>query len=176
MLIDQITKQENEDRFIASQLITDTLIKNQYTNIQCKGTPITESIDLNCKCTKQNKDYKFNVEIKKNNKTDYEFSIYPHALLRRDKLERMLEQSQDIPLYYMVLLNEKTCYLYNIRKIDWTKIELVNLHLKRTQLDDYSPYICYPTYRIPYNLAAKADISKYYADYKQTCQKKEIQH
>lgn len=69
-------------------------------------------------------------------------------------------------LFYMVLLNNETCYIFNIKKIDWSKINTFDWWIKETQVDPNSPYHKYKTFSLPTSLAMKTvDCSKYFEMY-----------
>lgn len=163
-----IDAQEDEDRFVASALITDILKGKGFTNIKCNGTSIKCSVDLKCSCTiDYNTNCNFNVEIKKNTKTQSQLETFPHTLLKQGKLLRMKNESEGLPLYFVVLLNEQYGYIYNCRTINWNDVELVNLRQKRIQYNPNSDWINIPTYRIPYNMGYKFNINQYYNQYRQ---------
>ena len=72
----------------------------------------------------------------------------------------------NVQLYYMVLLNEEKCMLFNLDKLDWNKVKTVTWHIKKTQYWDQSYYVDTPVYMIPYEMAeAECDCTQYYQDY-----------
>lgn len=157
-----ITAQEKKDRFIASKCLTELLSKGK--DLQIKPTEITDSVDLNCSVVnKNNKKIPFNVEIKERYKSDYQLKLYPNAELKADKLKRMKSVTpKGTKLFYMVLLNNKECLLFDLDKLDWSKVTTKYWHIKRTQVNPNSDYIDVLTHFIPYDLALKRiDITEY---------------
>lgn len=162
----KIEAQEAKDRYVASECLK-WLIPNGR-DLEINPTKITDYVDLNCSVVIPN-GFKvpFNVEIKERFKNEEQLKKYPHAELKVDKLERMKSVTpEDTSLLYMVLLNNKTCFIFNMDKLDWSKVETRKWRIKRTQLNPNSDYITVPTHFIPYELAvATMDCSNFFQQY-----------
>ena len=162
----KIELQEEKDRYVASECLKWLLRKG--TNLNITPTEITDYVDLNCSVINQKgNNVPFNVEIKERFKNEQQLQKNPNAELKVDKLERMRSVTKKgTKLLYMVLLNNKTCYLFNLDKLDWSKVEKRNWRIKRTQFNPNSDYITVPTYFIPYELAdVTMDCSNFFNDY-----------
>lgn len=161
-----IEAQEKKDRYVASECLKWLMRKGSELTIL--PTDTKDYVDLNCSVINTNNvKVPFNVEIKERFKNDDQLKKYPHAELKVDKLERMKSVTPDgTRLLYMVLLNNKTCYLFNLSNLDWSRVEKRNWRIKRTQFNPYSDYVTVPTYFIPYDMATVTmDCSNYFEDY-----------
>lgn len=167
-LNERINEQERRDRYVAKKCLER--LKKQGWNLQMEGTDdVYCPVDLVCTASTSHKDQLFNVEIKARYKNDYQLEAYPYAELKHNKLMRMrrVTDYDTTRLYYLVLLNNKTCYLYDLDDIDWEEIDTFIWHIKKTQFDDDSEvYEDVLTYKLPYKLAkAKCDCSDFYKEY-----------
>lgn len=155
--------QENElkGRYVAEKCLSELLKNYEYT---VTSTELSCPVDLKCCVTSTNNEIKFNVEVKQRTKNEEQLLKYPNCELKVDKFNRMLTETPiGTSLIYMVLLNESTCYFFNLRKMDWNQVTTFDWRIKKTQVDPNSPYLVYPTYSIPTSLAfAKMDCSKYF--------------
>lgn len=159
---EQVQKNEEKGRYVAENVLSDFLKNYQY-NIT--ATPITSYVDLKGTVTTTQKNLDFQVEVKQRFKTEEQILKYgSNVELRVDKYKRMLSESPNgTSLLYMVLLNESKAYLFNMKKLDWSKVSTFNWKIKQTQVDPNSPYLYYPTFKIPTNLAfVTLDCSKYF--------------
>jgi len=160
-----IQMQEFRDRMIAVWILKDCCTGE---NLKMWRTNLKDPVDVKGECMFMGSPFKFNLEIKERNKTDKQLQLYPHAELRIDKYQRMRETTEyDTNLLYMVLLNQKTCYLYNMSTINWDKITTYDWEIKKTEMDKNSEKTTLPIFQIPFNLAfLTLDCSKYYEDYR----------
>lgn len=168
-LEERIEAQEAQDRYVASECLKEMLKKGR--DLKITPTPITESVDLNCSVINLNdKLVQFNVEIKERNKSEEQLKKYPHAELKVDKYKRMKETTKEgTKLLYMVLLNNQTCLVFDLDNLDWSKVELRNWYIKRTQMNPNSGYVKTPTFFIPYELAVvNMDCSSYFKEWETT--------
>jgi hypothetical protein len=158
-----IEEQELKDRYIASQCLRHILNEGK-NKVRIKPAGITSHIDLRCSFM----NIPFYVEIKERYKDDVTLEEYPYAELKVKKYRSMCSITPDnVQLYYMVLLNEEKCMLFNLDRLDWNKVKTVTWHIKKTQYWDQSYYVDTPVYMIPYNLAeVTCDCSQYYDEYK----------
>jgi hypothetical protein len=150
----RIEKQEKKDRYVAGECLKWLLRKG--TDLQIKETPITCGVDLACSVNNtEGRNIKFNVEIKERYKNHQSLTKYPYAELKVNKLRRMRNSTDydTTRLYYMVLLNQETCIMFNLDTLDWEDIEKGTWHIKKTQLDDDSEYEDVEIYKIPYSKA-----------------------
>ena len=158
----KIELQEKKDRFIATKCLQQIL--SGGTELEINPTDILDYVDLNCSIkNRKGKTVPFNVEIKERYKDEKQLEKYPNAELKVSKLKRMKSvTNKGTKLLYMVLLNDKECLLFDLDKLDWTKVDTHIWRIKKTQLDPNSGYIDELTHFIPYALAIKRiDISKY---------------
>lgn len=162
----KIELQEAKDRFVASECLK-FLFRNQK-NLIINPTDITDWVDLNCIVDTNNKgEVPFNVEIKERFKSPEQLAKYPNAELKVDKYERMKAVTpKGTVLFYMVLLNNEKCLIFNMDKINWDNVVKKNWWIKRTQMNPNSDYVCTPTYFIPYSEATVTmDCSNYFNNY-----------
>lgn len=161
-----IETQESKDRFVASECLK--WLCREGTNLQIAATEIQESVDLRCSIiNNHNIRVPFNVEIKERYKSAEKLNSSPYAELKVDKYNRMRAATPEgTVLLYMVLLNQKTCLLYNLDKLDWSKVQTRNWRIKRTQMNPNSDYITVPTFFIPYSEATVCmDCSIFFQQY-----------
>lgn len=161
-----IEAQEEKDRYVASECLK-WLMRNGK-NLTIVPTEITDYVDLNCSVINtENNLVPFNVEIKERFKNDEQLAKYPFAELKEAKLQRMMSVTpNNTRLLYIVLLNKKDCLVFNLSKLDWSKVEKRNWRIKRTQFNPNSDYVTVPTYFIPYSMAiAKCDCSNFFEEY-----------
>ena len=169
----RIQESEQKDRFIG-QCVLEQIFKDRKLDIN--ETDTFCSVDLKCTAlNKKDKRIKFNVEIKERYKSQENIIKYPYAELRVDKLDRMKQETgKKTALLYMVLLNDTTMYLFNLSKLDWSKVGIYNWRIKACQSDQNSPYTYKPIYQIPYNMAfKKMDITEYVNAYNKQKDSKE---
>lgn len=165
---ERIERQEQKDRYVAKRCL-ETIVKQGW-NLKMEGTQDTYCpVDLTCTATSRYNDFLFNVEIKERYKNDTMLAQYPYAELKHNKLIRMRRATDydTTRLYYLVLLNNKTCYLFDLDDIDWENIETFTWHIKKTEFDynsdAYEDVLCY---KLPYDKAkATCDCSEFYKEY-----------
>ena len=162
-----ITEQELKDRYVASECLKYLMNRGTF-KVKIKPAGITSNIDLRCKLVdKDSNETPFYVEIKERYKDEVTLEEYPFAELKVEKYNGMEAITPDNTfLYYMVLLNEEKCMLFNLHELDWSKVKTVIWHIKKTQYWDQSYYFDTPVYMIPYEMAeAECDCKKYYENY-----------
>lgn len=161
----RIKKQEQKDRYIAT-----ILLNNLFSNCTDSYSIIAHAwdapVDLTLDFTKGNRQFKYDFEVKERNK---DIEKYNNAELREKKLKNLLNNSNN-NLYYIVLLNQQTAYIYNLKKIDFSKVEKIDWNLKYCQLNEIENADNYitteTTYLIPTELAEKkVDITDIYNMY-----------
>lgn len=159
-----IEMQEFKDRSIAAWILKDCCTGE---NLRMWKRSVKDPVDLSGECMFMGSPFKFNLEIKERNKSEELQKLYPHATLRVDKYNRMREKTEyDTHLLYMLLQNEKTCYLFNLTTLNWKKVDTFDWIIKKTQMDKHSGKMSYPTFAIPYDQAfLTLDCSKYYEEY-----------
>lgn len=161
----RIKKQEQKDRYIATILLNN-LFSTCTDSYSITAHNWDAPVDLTLDFTKNDKKFKYDFEVKERNKN---IEKYNNAELREKKLNNLLKNS-DNNLYYIVLLNEQTAYIYNLRKIDFSKIEKINWNIKYCQLNEIENADNYitteATYLIPTSEAEKkVDITDIYNMY-----------
>lgn len=164
--LEKITIQEKEDRYVATKCLEELLKKGK--DLTVTATDILDPVDLNCSVINQNdRLVKFNCEVKERYKDERKLKMYPNAELRVDKYNRMREATPEgKKLLYMVLLNKEKCLLFDLDKIDWSKIEKVDWKIEVTHMNSNTKWTVHPTYLIPYDMAvATTDCSDYFNEY-----------
>lgn len=158
--------EETKGRFVVTHCLND--IFNNYT-ITTTQTSLTCPVDIKGTISSTDKCARFNVEVKQRNKSEEQLLKYPTAELRVDKYNRMLQETPNgTALLYCILLNQEWCYVFNLKKLDWSKVSTFTWKIKRTQVDPNSPYDYYPTYSIPLDLAVrKVPCSEYFKLYEE---------
>ena len=163
----KIKKQEEKDFYIASRILTESF--NPDMNIEVSPTPDMYYVDLWGICKYPDGDnVKFNVEIKEIKKDNSALIDSPYAELKVDKYNRMrLVTDSDTKLFYMVLLNDETCYLYDLDNPDvWKDVKIKEWKMKRTQFSPEEDMITVNTYFFPYSSATrKINYSCIYRDW-----------
>ncbi len=159
----RIDEQEKKDRYVAERCLREEILKSCNQNLIIIPTPTTCKVDLKCSVNTTH----FNVEIKERNKNIKYLKENPIVELKVSKLMRMRQETdEDTRLFYMVLLNQNTCYLFDLDNIDWEEVECKMWHIKKTQLDDDSAYEDALTYYIPIRFAVrKCSCTQYFKDY-----------
>lgn len=155
--------QEEKGRTIGTMCLNE-ILERYKGKMEITGTALNCPVDLKGSISTTDKNINFNVEVKQRNKTEEQLINYPCCELRCDKYQRMLEVTpKGTTLLYMVLLNETTCYLFNLSKINMNELETFNWRIKVTEVDSNSDYKNYLTYKIPIELASKTiDCSEYF--------------
>ena len=166
----KIIKNENRDRYVAARMIYDN-VKDNVSNISITETDLYCPYDLtfnysvpvsnntaNCEAV---------IEIKERFMTEEMQRKYPNMKIKVSKYNRIKKNSNGKPIYYFVLINEKTGLIFDITDITKLKdIDVFNWRIKKTQMDSNSEYVIEPTYIFPPSNAIKTvDISQYYKDY-----------
>lgn len=162
----KIEAQEAKDRYVAGECLK-YIFRNQQ-NLSITPTDILDNVDLECSCTLKNGEkVDFVVEIKERYKDKAQLEKYPNAELKVDKYERMRKRTpQGTILFYMVLLNNESCLIFNMDKLNWNKVQRKVWYIKKTQMDINSPVVPTPTYFIPYSEASiTMDCSNYFNNY-----------
>lgn len=156
---------EEKGRSIAANCIREALYPYPV-NLSC--AELTSSVDLQGYVYKDNCSFDFNVEVKERRKNQDILKRFPDCELRVDKYKRMLSETPEgTELLYVVLLNESKCYIFNLTRLDWSKVSIKDWEIKRIQVASNSDYKSYQIYQIPTDLAwATIDCSKYYNQYR----------
>ena len=158
---ERIKKQEKKYRYITTLLLND-MFSGTTNTIQ--HTIHTEKVDVRFTAVTDNGSMiTYDIEVKERNKN---IEQYPNAELRCKKYEGMKEVSYNDNLIYIVFLNQKEAYIYNLTKMDWSTVRKDNWKIKKTQYKDNSTYVDELTYFIPVKLACKKiNVEKYYKLY-----------
>lgn len=98
---------------------------------------------------------KYAIEIKQRNQPFDEFKKYNTYFLTEDKLKVLQQHTKGFDKCLYLILHLGKWSLFDLRKIDWSKIPTKMLCQKERELDDDSPYIFKSTYLIPAELAFK---------------------
>lgn len=99
---------------------------------------------------------KYAVEIKQRNKNfeDWE-KDGSYYWLTTWKLKHLLKNTKGFNKCLYLVLHLGQWSLFDLRKIDWSKIEIRQMWQKERELDDDSPWVLRDTYFIPSYLALK---------------------
>lgn len=132
-----IEEQEVVDRTIIDTIYSQSAISSAFMTITCPYD-IQSSGDNKVFCT----------EVKKFSKD------YPKHIIKKDKMDRMLEASKGKGLVYAVICSSSnTVYFYNCHKIDWSKVECKPLKQLKSNSDPSKGTYIKDTYFIPRELA-----------------------
>ena len=168
MSIDKkIFYQEVKDRWIATQILKNDVFEHGE-NVRITATNFVEHIDLKGSVVnKKGKRIKFNVEIKERFKNPINYVKYPNAELKQWKLNYLIQNTpSDTKLLYMVMVNKTECYIYQLDKIDFTKLDTFVWYIRSCQMDNTSNYVPNITYKLPFSMATKkVDCAKYYKEW-----------
>lgn len=165
-LQEKIQKQEEKDRYVATKCLEELF--TGWNNLTINTTDISSYVDLKCSVMSSTCELiPFNVEIKERFKNEENLRKYPNAELKVAKYERMASITPPgTSLFYMVLLNDERCLIFNLTTLDWSKVSKINWRIKIKQVDPRSPFVSTPVYTIPYDLAvATIDCSPYVKQY-----------
>lgn len=147
----RIEIQEKKDRKITAMMLVE-LFSDKVDTLTIVNHPKECNIDLSMSFTRNEHDTTYDFEIKERNK---DINKYPTAELKQKKLNEMLAASKpNNPLYYVVLLNGKEAYIYNVRQIQWDSLQTVNWNIKKRQMEDGCTLQSELTYIIPISLAS----------------------
>lgn len=133
-----IEEQEIIDRNIIEKLYQGSGITSQFMTIQCPYD-IESSGSGKIFCT----------EVKCFNNDSYSTHI-----IKKDKVERMLEASKGKGLVYCVICpSSNIVYFYNCHKIDWTKVECKPLKQLKCNNEPWKGSYIKDTYFLPKEFA-----------------------
>ena len=106
-------------------------------------------------------------EIKERNKTIEQLKLYATAEIKVKKLDLVMNATQQYnAVYFVLLLNDSLAYLFNLRKLDWSKCRQFTWTVKKTQYSDSNAVESAPTWGIPLELAEREiDITDYVYEY-----------
>ena len=162
---DRINSQELKYRCLGSQLLYRLFLPaisgDITSSISISSTPVVFNYDLDLSVTYKGKTTDYAIEIKERNKNEEILKKYPFAELKPSKLKLMRNEAKDKKLIYIVFLNQETAYIFDIDKIDFTKIELYELFNKKVQFNNDSKMENELIYEIPYSMAIKQIDIKY---------------
>lgn len=171
----RIAIQEHKYRYITSLLLQD-LFDSHCNGGTISGTPDTYGVDI--KFTANTKNYgeiTYDIEVKERNKSEEKMIKYPNSELKKKKYESMCSAHTNTRLIYIQYVNE-VAYVYNMDKVNWDNISLIDWKIKKTQYDDDSDNEVVPTYFIPYDQKVNIiDAHKYYQEYYANYQQREQQ-
>lgn len=179
MTVDKrIYYQEVKDRWLATQILKNDVFSHGK-DVRITATNFVDHVDLKGSVVNMNgKKIHFNVEVKERFKNAINYVRYPNAELKQWKLNYLLRNTpSDTKLLYMVMVNEKECYVYQLDKIDFGSLETFTWIIRNCQLDKTSDYSANLTYKLPFNMAVKkVDCSKYYKQWEEYMKKSNQSH
>lgn len=152
----KIDKHEQKTRYIATQVINDLFFNHLLTIEQA---PIKKHIDLSftADC------HTYDIEVKTRNK---DIKKSPFVELKHSKLKNMKKDNHNDNLIYMVIVNDKDAYFFNLSKIDWKLIKSFQWRIKKIEYLDNSDYEVQDAYQIPISLASlKINIEEHIEKY-----------
>lgn len=163
---------EHRDRYVANRMIND-FISEGATNISVTPMDLFCPYDLNLTCDVPVPEYNttapcdVNIEVKERFKTDEQLKKYPNVELKVSKYEEIMAASRGKHVFYFVLLNQKTGYIFHINNLPTLQgVYTFYWRLRRVQYDPNSEMVEELTYSIPTSLArCTMDITKYYDEY-----------
>ena len=132
-----IEEQEVVDRTTISEIYAQSGISSEYMTITCPYD-IQSTGDNKVFCT----------EVKMFTKD------YPKHIIKKDKMDNMLEVSKGKGLVYAVICSSSnTVYFYNCHKIDWSKIECKPMRQLKSQFNPSKGKYVKDVYFIPREMA-----------------------
>lgn len=134
--------------------------------VSLSNTSIYSAVDLEGTVISGGRNYNFNVEVKERSKTKDQLQRYPDCELRVDKYVRMMKETPEgTELLYCVLLNKSTCYIFNLKRIDWDKVNMVDWKVNKLQVNQNSETKSYRIFQIPTELAwVTLDCTEFYKE------------
>lgn len=161
----KINEQELKYRCLGSQLLYKLFLPSISgditSSISISSTPCDYNYDLDLSVTYHGVKTDYAIELKERNKNEENMKKYPYAELKPSKLKLMRKEAQGKKLIYIVFLNKEIAYVFDIDKIDFTKIELYEMHNKKVQFNNESKFQNELIYEIPYSMAVKKIDIKY---------------
>lgn len=152
----KIDAHELKMRYIATQALNDLFYEHLLTVQQ---TPVRCHVDV---CFTADS-HTYDVEVKTRNK---DIKSSPYIELKHSKLQNMKKDHDNDTLIYMVIVNKKDAYFFNLSKIDWKKIKSFMWKIKKIQYLEDSEYEVVPAYKIPLELACyQLNIEEYFTKY-----------
>jgi hypothetical protein len=137
-------------------------------------TNVKSHIDLVCVITDwyANPVKWYDIEIKERNKTRETVEKYPYAELKVSKYNNMLkDKGPNSDLLYIVLLNQKLAFIFNLSTLDWSKVQRTTWTIKEIQYEEGSETRDTEVYLIPYTMADRMiGCEQYYTEYEQYTQ------
>jgi len=95
------------------------------------------------------------IEIKQRNQPYEEFKKFGTYFLTVEKLNNLQQHTKEFDKCLYLVLHLGKWSLFDIRKIDWSKIPTKMIRQKARELDEDSPYVFKKTFLIPAELAVK---------------------
>lgn len=152
----RIDKHEQKTRYIATQVINDLFFNHLLTIEQA---PIKKHIDLSFTADS----YTYDVEVKTRNK---DVKLSPYVELKHSKLRNMRKDNKNKNLIYLVIINDKDAYFFNLTKLDWSLVDSFDWKIKKIEYMENSDYEIQPTFKIPISQAIlKINIEEYMEKY-----------
>lgn len=156
-------QQEAKDAYIAERVLS-SICHNGFLEVH--RTADFCHCDLECRYTENGFVRYFNVEVKSRNKSPEYLVRFPYGELKISKYSALMSE---LPLHtellYMVLLNESVAYIFNLSKIDISKIKTDIMYSKTRQVEWATDTVGYQIYQFPYSAGVCVDCSQFYADY-----------
>lgn len=152
----KIDKHEQKTRYIATQVINDLFFNHLLTIEQA---PIRKHVDLSFTADS----HTYDVEVKTRNK---DVKQQPFVELKHSKLKNMKKDNHNDTLIYMVIVNDKDAYFFNLSKLDWNLVDSFDWRIKKIEYLKDSEYEIQPTYKIPLSQASlKINVEEYLNKY-----------
>lgn len=141
---------EQQDTAIVERLMFDELNSNPlYMSVTAIRKSLYSSVDLEYSVnTTTGHTLTFGVEVKRRNKDRQSMERWPYMPLRLSKWEALryvANQRRYDAMYYVGLLNNEEAHIWDISRVDWTKVELqpwrVNIDEQRPHLGMQQEYV-----------------------------------
>jgi hypothetical protein len=169
-----IDAQEEKDRYVAIRCMEETVDLQPKQALRTVPTNVKSHIDLVCVITDwyANPVKWYDIEIKERNKTRETVEKYPYAELKVSKYNNMLkDKGPNSDLLYIVLLNQKLAFIFNLSTLDWSKVQRTTWTIKEIQYEEGSETRDTEVYLIPYTMADRMiGCEQYYTEYEQYTQ------
>ena len=177
----EIAKQERKGRYIVNSWFTNATLSKNWDIVTYHNNPQSAPVDLQYIISQdmeiatltgtRNATVKTdcNIEVKTRYQTPEETDNYPSAILKVEKynaMQQAIQGKDNAALYYAVILNDTTLYIYDVTDINRTPHTNATLPLKKIQYAKDSERVPTPCYLLPYNTAIRTvDITDYIRQY-----------
>jgi hypothetical protein len=150
-----VARNKNEDYDFNKMCEIFNAIKGSY-KIENEAMPQLWHYDATTSIIKDGiQKAKYAIEIKQRNQPFDEFKKFGTYFLTVDKLNNLQQHTKEFDKCLYLVLHLGKWVLFDLRKIDWSKVRTKMIWQKERELDEDSPYVFKKTYLIPQELVFK---------------------